>query len=104
MECAATTRQRGRWQVRISVERPVYPAFTIPEPARLGFSFRANPGCWRSAQSLQRNPLDYEYDQTHHVHADTFDTVKEGNDIRHAQVLAGWPYNTAQLPELLRRN
>ncbi len=54
--------------------------------------------------SVIGNQTDYEYDQTHHTQADTFDKVKEDNVLQHAQVLAGWAYNTAQLPELLPRN
>jgi carboxypeptidase Q len=54
--------------------------------------------------SVIGNQTDYEYDQTHHTPADTFDKVKEDNVLQHAQVLAGWAYNTAQLPELLPRN
>jgi carboxypeptidase Q len=54
--------------------------------------------------SVIGNQTDYEYDQTHHTQADTFDKVNEDNVIQHAQVLAGWAYNTAQLPELVPRS
>jgi len=54
--------------------------------------------------SLIGNQRDYDYDQTHHTQADTFDKVKEDGVVHHAQVLAGWAYNTAQLPDLLPRN
>jgi carboxypeptidase Q len=53
--------------------------------------------------SLIGNQMDLDYDQTHHTQADTFDKVKEKGIVHHAQVLAGWAYNTAQLPELLPR-
>ncbi len=54
--------------------------------------------------SLIGNQTDAEYDRTHHTQADTFDKVKLDGIVHHAQVLAGWAYNTAQLPELLPRN
>jgi Zn-dependent M28 family amino/carboxypeptidase len=54
--------------------------------------------------SLIGNQRDYDYDQTHHTQADTFDKIKEDGVVHHAQVLAGWAYNTARLPELLPRN
>ena len=54
--------------------------------------------------SLIGNQRDYDYDQTRHTQADTFDKVNEEGVIYHAQVLAGWAYNTAQLRELLPRN
>jgi alcohol dehydrogenase class IV len=54
--------------------------------------------------SLIGNQRDYDYDQTHHTQADTFDKVKAEGVMHHAQVLAGWAFNTAQLPELLPRN
>jgi hypothetical protein len=53
--------------------------------------------------SLIGNQTDLDYDQTHHTQADTFDKVNKSGIIHHAQVLAGWAYNTAQLPELLPR-
>ena len=53
--------------------------------------------------SLIGNQTDLDYDQTHHTQADTFDKVNKNGIIHHAQVLAGWAYNTAQLPELLPR-
>jgi carboxypeptidase Q len=53
--------------------------------------------------SLIGNQTDLDYDQTHHTQADTFDKVNEGGIVHQAQVLAGWAYNTAQLPELLPR-
>jgi carboxypeptidase Q len=53
--------------------------------------------------SLVGNQTDLDYDHTHHTQADTFDKVKEDGVIHHAQVLAGWAFNTAQLPELLPR-
>jgi hypothetical protein len=53
--------------------------------------------------SLVGNQTDLDYDQTHHTQADTFDKVKKSGIIHHAQVLAGWAYNTAQLPDLLPR-
>jgi carboxypeptidase Q len=45
-----------------------------------------------------------DYNQTHHTQADTFDKVRADGIIQAAQVLAGWAYNTSQLPELLPRN
>jgi len=54
--------------------------------------------------SLIGNQRDYDYDQTHHTQADTFDKVNEDGVVHHAQVLASWAYNTAQLPDLLPRN
>ena len=54
--------------------------------------------------SIIGNQRDYDYDQTHHTQADTFDKVNEDGVVHHAQVLASWAYNTAQLPELLPRN
>ncbi|MGD1021584.1 MAG: M20/M25/M40 family metallo-hydrolase [Candidatus Sulfotelmatobacter sp.] len=54
--------------------------------------------------SLIGNQTDYDYDQTHHTQADTFDKVNADGVIHHAQVLAGWAFNTAQLPDLLPRN
>lgn len=45
-----------------------------------------------------------DYNQTHHTQADTFDKVRAEGIVQAAQVLAGWAYNTAQLPELLPRN
>jgi carboxypeptidase Q len=54
--------------------------------------------------SLIGNQRDYDYDQTHHTQADTFDKVNEDGVVHHAQVLASWAYNTAQLPELIPRN
>jgi carboxypeptidase Q len=54
--------------------------------------------------SLIGKQTDYEYDQTHHTQADTFDKVKADGVIHHAQVLAGWAYNTSQLAEMLPRN
>lgn len=53
--------------------------------------------------SLIGNQTDLDYDQTHHTQADTFDKVNKSGIIHHAQVLAGWAYNTAQLPEPLPR-
>jgi hypothetical protein len=53
--------------------------------------------------SLIGNQTDLDYDQMHHTQADTFDKVNESGIIHHAQVLAGWAYNTAQLPELMPR-
>jgi carboxypeptidase Q len=53
--------------------------------------------------SLIGNQADLDYDFTHHTQADTFDKVKEDGLIHHAQVLAGWAFNTAQLPGLLPR-
>lgn len=53
--------------------------------------------------SLVGNQTDLDYDQTHHTQADTFDKVNKNGIIHHAQVLAGWAYNTAQLPEPLPR-
>ena len=53
--------------------------------------------------SLMGNTTDLDYDQTHHTPADTFDKVNKSGIIHHAQVLAGWAYNTAQLSQLLPR-
>ena len=52
---------------------------------------------------LIANQTDLDFDKTHHTPADTFEKVKESGIIHHAQVPAGWAYNTAQLPELLPR-
>ena len=54
--------------------------------------------------SLVGNQTDLDYGQTHHTQADTFDKVTESGLVHHAQVLAGWAYNTAQLAELLPRS
>jgi carboxypeptidase Q len=54
--------------------------------------------------SLIGNQRDYDYDQTHHTQADTFDKINEDGVVHHAQVLASWAYNTAQLADLLPRN
>ena len=53
--------------------------------------------------SLLGNTTDLDYDQTHHTQADTYDKVNKSGVIHHAQVLAGWAYNTAQLSQLLPR-
>ena len=45
-----------------------------------------------------------DYYRTHHSQADTFDKVQEDGVTQAAELLAGWAYNTAQLPELLPRN
>lgn len=45
-----------------------------------------------------------DYYRTHHSDADTFDKVRADDIIQAAQVVAGWAYNTAQLPELLPRD
>ena len=45
-----------------------------------------------------------DYIRIHHSQADTFDKIQEDGLVDAAQVLAGWAYNTAQLPELLPRN
>jgi precorrin-4 methylase len=42
-------------------------------------------------------------DQTQRTQADTFDKVDEAGIVRHAQVLAGWAWNTAQLSQLVPR-
>src|SRR5882762_9064762 len=44
-----------------------------------------------------------EYNQTHHSQSDTFDKVWKDELNQGAQVLAAWPYNTAQLPAMLPR-
>lgn len=44
-----------------------------------------------------------DYDRTHHSQADTFDRVRLDDLGQGAAVLAGWAYNTAQLPEMLPR-
>ena len=44
-----------------------------------------------------------DYYRTHHSQADTLDKVRDDGILQAAQVLAGWAYNTAQLPELLPR-
>jgi len=45
-----------------------------------------------------------DYFRTHHSQADTFDKVQEEGVVQAAQLLAGWAYNTAELPELPPRN
>jgi Zn-dependent M28 family amino/carboxypeptidase len=44
-----------------------------------------------------------EYTKTHHSQSDTFDKVWKDDLNQGAQVLAGWAYNTAQLPAMLPR-
>src|SRR5467141_3480030 len=44
-----------------------------------------------------------EYNLTHHSQSDTFDKVWKDELNPGAQVLAAWPYNTAQLPAMLPR-
>src|SRR5260370_28900992 len=44
-----------------------------------------------------------EYSKTHHSQSDTFDKAWKDDLNEGAQVLAAWAYNTAQLPERLRR-
>jgi carboxypeptidase Q len=44
-----------------------------------------------------------DYYRTHHSAADTFDKIREEGVVQAAQVLAGWAYNAAELPELLPR-
>jgi len=56
-----------------------------------------------SGFGLIANQTDLDFDQTHHTPADTFDKVNKSGIVHHAQVLAGWAFNTAQLPELLPR-
>lgn len=50
--------------------------------------------------------ISYEsaYFRVHHSQADTLDKIQPDGVISAAQVLAGWAYNTAQLPQLLPRN
>lgn len=40
----------------------------------------------------------------YHSQADTFDKIREDGVVQAAQPLAGWAYNTAQLPDLLPRD
>jgi carboxypeptidase Q len=54
--------------------------------------------------SLIGNQRDYDYDQTHHTQADTYDKVDADGVVQHAQVLAGSAFDTAQLPDVLPRN
>lgn len=44
------------------------------------------------------------YFRVHHSQADTFDKIQLPGVLSAAEVLAGWAYNTAQLPEMLPRN
>jgi carboxypeptidase Q len=44
-----------------------------------------------------------EYRLTHHSQSDTFDKVWKDDINQGAQVLATWAYNTANLPEMLKR-
>ena len=44
-----------------------------------------------------------EYRLTHHSQSDTFDKAWKESLDQGAQVLAGWAYNTAQLPQMLPR-
>lgn len=54
------------------------------------------PGFW-CVQSLA------EYRLTHHSQSDTFDKVWKDDINQGAEVLATWAYNTANLPEMLKR-
>lgn len=54
------------------------------------------PGFWCIQESA-------EYPLTHHSQSDTFDKVWKDDLNQGAQVLAGWAFNTAQLPEMLAR-
>jgi carboxypeptidase Q len=54
------------------------------------------PGFWCLQQSA-------EYRLTHHSQSDTFDKVWKDDINQGAEVLATWAYNTANLPEMLRR-
>ena len=54
------------------------------------------PGFW-CVQNLA------EYRLTHHSQSDTFDKVWKDDITQGAQVLATWAYNTANLPEMLKR-
>jgi Zn-dependent M28 family amino/carboxypeptidase len=47
---------------------------------------------------------DSAYFRVHHSQADTLDKIQPDGILSAAEVLAGWAYNTAQLPELLPRN
>ena len=44
-----------------------------------------------------------EYRQTHHSQSDTFDKIWKDDINQGAEVLATWAYNTANLPEMLKR-
>jgi carboxypeptidase Q len=54
------------------------------------------PGFWCIQQIA-------EYRLTHHSQSDTFDKVWKDDINQGAQVLATWAYNTANLPEMLKR-
>lgn len=62
----------------------------------LSFDEVGVPGFW-CVQSFA------EYRLTHHSQSDTFDKVWKDDIDQGAQVLASWAYNTANLPEMLRR-
>lgn len=55
------------------------------------FSLFSNSAIWSDADDIQ------------HTQADTFDKVDEAGIVHHAQVLAGWAWNTAQLSQLVPR-
>jgi Zn-dependent M28 family amino/carboxypeptidase len=44
-----------------------------------------------------------EYFETQHTQIDTFDKIHKDDITQAAQVMAGWAYNTAELPEMLPR-
>jgi Zn-dependent M28 family amino/carboxypeptidase len=48
-------------------------------------------------------PSWWDSDQVQHTQADTFDNADQDGMIHQAEVLAGWAWNTAQLPELVPR-
>jgi carboxypeptidase Q len=54
------------------------------------------PGFWCMQQGA-------EYRLTHHSQSDTYDKVWKDDINQGAEVLATWAYNTANLPEMLRR-
>jgi hypothetical protein len=49
-------------------------------------------------------PSWWDSDQVQHTQADTFDNADQDGMIHQAEVLAGWAWNTAQLPELVPRS
>lgn len=55
------------------------------------FSLFSNSTIWSDADDIQ------------HTQADTFDKINEDGIVHHAQVLAGWAWNTAQLSQLVPR-
>jgi carboxypeptidase Q len=94
------------YQDREQVDRVLSPLSSLKllEPSMLrqfgtdhaSFNKAGVPGFWVIQDGA-------EYNKTHHSQSDTFDKVWKDDLNEGAQVLAGWAYNTAQLPGMLAR-